>query len=399
MRSPTPSDAWQRIARLGVSLLGATLGVALWLGLLYWLGDDPERPRIQLEAESLQLTAGEGSQTDQGLAISRPGANGLILVQGGIQPLRARDYQVLRWRIQGLEEAHELRLVWASPASVRRPFDRVLTPAERRAGMIRLDADPRWEGMIIALGLAIVTPPGSSDGPWVIQSLSILPTRPRPSELMHLIWSDWLSDQGWVGRSINFTDSAAGQGRVRPLWPIAVWCGLAILLSLLLAIPWRGNHSWWPYLLILWLGWLALDIRWQILLSGRLDHIRSLYAGLAGEERHRVSLDQPFWPIVQSLRAKLGPQPQRLLILADPADYVANRLRYHLLPHNVRLVPELADTTGLRVGDALLLLSPVARGSYDPARAELRGSQRRVRVEQQLDLGGFGVLLQVTEVD
>lgn len=390
---------WRQALAFGFALIGATLGVVLWLGLVYALGEDPSRPSIRLEAGALEITAGEGRPTEQGLVIERPAANGLVLIQGVTRPLRAQDYPALRWEVKGLSEDQELRFVWATPASVRRPFDRILTPEERRAAEIRLAADPRWEGTIVALGLAVIDPRGDLASSILIRSLTLMPRRPALAELPHLIWADWLRDQGWIGRSINFTDSAAGQARIRPLWSVAIWCALAALIYLVLVPPWRGGRSWLPYLAVLLLGWCVLDVRWQALLVERLDQVRSLYAGLSGEERQRAGPDQSFWPFVQTLRAELGSKPQRVWIIADPADYVANRLRYHLLPHNIRLLPELGETAGLQVGDTVFLKGSAAGRLYDPTRKVLIFAKRQVQVVPRLDLGGFGTLLQVTEVD
>jgi hypothetical protein len=390
--------SWYRPLALVAALLSATFGLWLLLAGVYLWSDDPARPTMRIDAQSLQLTAGEGAQSDQGLRVERAAPNGLVLVQGAIRPFEARDYRGLGWRLDGLDATRALRVIWATAATTRKPFDRLISTAERRAGFVDLTEDPNWEGLIVGVGLAVVGSEPESE-PLLFESLTLQPRRPALSAILPLAWNDWRRDLGWTGRSINFTDSAEGTGRIRPLIPVVVWCALAALIHLLLAPPWRGFRTWTPYGVILLVGWLVLDARWQWLLLERLDQTRALYAGLDAVERRRVGPDQGFYPFIADIRDRLGTEPARLLLVAsDPAGYGANRARYHLLPHNVRLTATLDAASGVTPGDFVLLMSPLDRMAHDRARSELVFGDWRLAVSSELSRPGLGTLFRVAPV-
>jgi hypothetical protein len=390
--------SWYRPLALVAALLSATFGLWLLLAGVYLWSDDPARPTMRIDAQSLQLTAGEGAQSDRGLRVERAAPNGLVLVQGAIRPFEARDYRGLGWRLDGLDATRALRVIWATAATTRKPFDRLISTAERRAGFVDLTEDPNWEGLIVGVGLAVVGSEPESE-PLLFESLTLQPRRPALSAILPLAWNDWRRDLGWTGRSINFTDSAEGTGRIRPLIPVVVWCALAALIHLLLAPPWRGFRTWTPYGVILLVGWLVLDARWQWLLLERLDQTRALYAGLDAVERRRVGPDQGFYPFIADIRDRLGTEPARLLLVAsDPAGYGANRARYHLLPHNVRLTATLDAASGVTPGDFVLLMSPLDRMAHDRARSELVFGDWRLAVSSELSRPGLGTLFRVAPV-
>ena len=396
MKHSVLQASWYRPLALVAALLGATLGLWLLLAGVYLWSDDPARPTIRIDAPELQLTAGEGAQSERGLRVERAASNGLILVQGAIRPFEARDYRGLGWRIDGLDQTRELRVIWATSATTRKPFDRLISPDERRAGVVNLTDDPNWAGLIVGVGLAVVGSESEAE-PLLFESLTLQPRRPALSAILSLVWNDWRRDLGWTGRSINFTDSAEGTGRIRPLIPVVVWCALAALIHLLLVPPWRGFRSWTPYGLILLVGWLALDVRWQWLLLERLDQTRSLYAGLEADERQRTGPDQGFYPFIADIRARLGTEPVRIfLVTSDPASYGANRARYHLLPHNVRLSTTLDAASGVEPGDVVFLMSPLDRTAHDRARSELVFGDWRLAVSSELSQPGLGTLFRVT---
>lgn len=397
MKHPVLQASWYRPFALIAALLGATLGLWLLLVGVYLWSEDPARPTIRLDARALQLTAGEGAQSERGLRVERAAPNGLVLVQGAIRPFEARDYRGLTWRIDGLDEARELRVIWATAATTRKPFDRMISPDERRAGFVALTEDPNWRGLIVGVGLAVVGS-NSETGPLLFEQLTLQPRRPSRSEILPLAWNDWRRDLGWSGRSINFTDSAAGEGRIRPLIPVVVWCALAALIHLLLAPPWLGFRAWTPYGVILLVGWLALDARWQWLLLERLEQTHALYAGRDTVERHRLGPDQGFLPFIAEVRDRLGAEPVRIFIVTpDPVGYVANRARYHLLPHNVRLIATLDAASGVSPGDAVLLMSPLDRTAHDRVRSEIVFGDWRLAVSRELSQPGLGTLFRVVQ--
>ncbi|MBK1718867.1 hypothetical protein [Thiocystis violacea] len=387
------TSRWRRPIGLVLAVLGGFLGLILLLGVIGRWVDDPAAPRVRLQGQDLQLVNGEGGPADGGISVVRSGANATIVIQGAIRAFEAKDYQGIGWRLDGLSTDQELRIIWATAANTRKPFDRVVSAGERESGFLDLTADPNWDGLVVGVGLAIV---GPLSEPLLLQEMMLQPKIPMLREILPKAWRDWMHDEGWSGRSINFTDSASSAVHLTPTLLVAIWCAMAGLLYLLLNPPWRGFRGSAPYVAILLLGWLMLDARWQWLLIQRLDQTRSLYDGLDEVARQKAGPDRDFFPFLHEIRGHLADKVVRLFIVSpDPAGYGPARARYHLLPHNAYLAASLDQGMGVKAGDYVLMLMPLDQVSYERGSSTLSFDGYRLPVSLELARPGLGVLFKV----
>jgi len=159
----------------------------------------------------------------------------------------------------------------------------------------------------------------------------------------------------------------------------------------------RSAH-WLNGIIMLFLvAWLALDVLWQWHLFGRLRETHANYAGLGPEARLRAGPDAALVPALDRLRERLPDAPARILVLSeDPTDYLAGRVRYRLMPHNVLLQgARLPSRTQMRAGDYLLLLGSPDAIRYDEDDGLLRQGQRRIPAALELEIPRLATLYQV----
>jgi hypothetical protein len=154
-----------------------------------------------------------------------------------------------------------------------------------------------------------------------------------------------------------------------------------------------------PYAALFLLGWLALDLRWQWDLSGRLERTVERFAGKDETARRLADQDGDLYRFLLEVRQRLPPKPARLFIVsAAPADgtaYHARRARYHLLPHNG--YAGLSRPPGAKVaapGDYVLILSPMPAVRYNRQEQVLEWDTKRLPA-RILHLAPAGALFRV----
>ncbi len=223
------------------------------------------------------------------------------------------------------------------------------------------------------------------------------PSRSTLASQFAAILSEWTRADGWTGRSINFNQGAARDGRVPPVPVMALWIGLGSLLFALMNPPWRGFRSLLPYGLLVIAGWLPLDLMWQQDLIARLRQTASIYAGLDETERQLAGPDRALYAFLREVRGHLPDSSARVFILgADPTGSTIGRARYHLLPHNVSL--GLADPPSVdqaHPGDFLLVLSPMRQVRFDRERGLLIAGNAQLPVEPVYTDNAAGELFRV----
>lgn len=358
---------WRPVASFLIAVFGGALLVILALWLLYRSGDPLVAPHLMLTGADLQLTAGAGEETAEGVSIRQPEANEVAIVQGAIRPLEAAQYRRLSWQVDGLKPDQQVGLIWSTADNPRRIREQALSFDQDGEGRLDLHDEPKWTGQIVAIGLVIK---GALQEPILVRSLTLQSPPPTFTMLLNALTSGWTEVDGWTGRSINFDDGGPRDASFRPVVVTALWVALAGLLYALLNPPWRGHRSLAPYAVILVIGWLALDLRWQWVLGQRLVQTQALYAGLDDEARQLAGPDRRLYPFVREVRQHLPAKPARIFILSeDPNGYVSGRARYHLLPHNTYAgLSVLPDAKQAHPGDYVLVLEPLPGLDYDRER-------------------------------
>lgn len=364
-----------------LAVLGGALLAVLALVLFYLLGGlAVVAPPVVLPGAKLQLVSGQGGQTPAGLEIHQVGPQGWAAARGTARMAPAALYRQFAWRIDGLQPGSEIRLVWATVADPRTSHERVLPPVGSDEGVLDLGTEPGWQGRIAGIGLAVRGPLSQS---LVVQRLELRPVIPTVGALLREMVEDWTTFEDWSQRSINYHSGAPLSALFPPVVMVALWMGFGAALYALFDPPRRAPGALLPYAALFLLGWLALDARWQWDLGQRLPQTARDFAGKSAEDRRLAALDGEFYRFLREVRQRLPERPARLLIVsADPAGFWAGRARYHLLPHNGYAgFARLPTPDAARVGDYVLILSPLAEARYDPERRMLEEGDTRLPVE------------------
>ena len=373
---------------------GGALLTVLVLLLFYRTGGlAAVAPPVVLPGAKLQLASGQGGQTPAGLEIRQTGAQGWAAAQGAARIAPAALYRQFSWEVDGLQAGSELRLVWATLADPRTTQEKLLPPAGPDGGVLDLSAEPRWQGRIAAIGLAVR---GPLSQPLVVRRLELRPVTPTAGVLLREMVADWTAFEDWSQRSINYTSGAPLNALFPPVVMVALWIGFGAALYALFDPPRRAPGVLLPYAALFLLGWLALDLRWQWDLGQRLKLTAASFAGKSEEDRRLAALDGGYYRFLLEIRQRLPQQPARLFIVsADPSSFWVGRARYHLLPHNSYAgFAHLPAPGTVRAGDYILILSPLAGVDYNAEQGVLKGGGVKLPAEM-LHVASLGGLFRV----
>ena len=371
---------WSRLGWM-LAALGGTLLAVLAMLLFYRMGGlTMAAPPVILHGDKLQLASGQGGPTPTGLEIRQTGPQGWAAAQGAARLAPAALYRRLSWQVEGRPAGSELWLVWTTLADPQTPQQKMLPAAPTSEGVLDLSAEPRWQGRIVAIGLAVR---GPLSQPLVVHRLELRPVVPTTGALLRSMVEDWTTFEDWNQRSINYVSGAPLNALFPPVVMVALGLGFSAALYALFNPSRRTPGAWLPYAALFLLGWLALDLRWQWDLGQRLAQTARDFAGGNEEDRRLAALDGEFYRFLREVRQRLPEQPVRLFIVStDPAGFWAGRARYHLLPHNgyagfARLPPP----GQVRAGDYVLILTPLLNIDYDTERRVLRGDRAQLPAE------------------
>ena len=140
---------------------------------------------------------------------------------------------------------------------------------------------------------------------------------------------------------------------------------------------------------VVFLGWLALDARWQTNLLRQLDLTRQQFAGKSWEEKHLAAEDGALFNFMQQAKAKLPAASGRVLYFSDD-DFLRGRGAYHLYPRNVLAGNALPKAAQLRAGDIIVLYAKKSV-KYYPARQMLAWDDQSLTVDMLLLTAGNAV--------
>jgi hypothetical protein len=152
-----------------------------------------------------------------------------------------------------------------------------------------------------------------------------------------------------------------------------------------------------PFVALFLVSWLALDLRWQWELTGRLERTEERFAGKDETGRRQADLDGDLYRFLLEVRQRLPAKPVRLFIIsADPGGFWAGRARYHLLPHNGYMDFRRPPLQGVaHAGDYVLVLT-MNEVRFNPDRQTLEWEGGGLAVER-LFTAPDGALFRVRE--
>ena len=130
---------------------------------------------------------------------------------------------------------------------------------------------------------------------------------------------------------------------------------------------------------LVFLGWFALDMRWQTNLLRQLDLTRQQFAGKSWKQKHLAAEDGALFDFMQQAKSKLPAAPGRILYFSDD-DLLRGRGAYHLLPRNVLASNYLPKAAQFRAGDTIVLYAKKGV-KHDPSRQVLAWDDQSLQVE------------------
>jgi hypothetical protein len=385
--------------------------------------------------DALTLSKGQGYSGKDKLVIE--GLEGEVAVASLSMPsFRAEDFAFVRWTITGMTPGVEMEFLWRTAEN--RVFKRPLVWTGDTATPLQMAQDKNWRRQIIGLALVVK---GRLAAPITIKGVSLLSARAA----LLIMLKRWFVLDRWQGTSINFMDGDAVEQDIAPvpaiaaiiLLALALYWGLAKFVQVTdipkavagitapspqpsgprpeEAVPsprlrgyrrigalseGRGEGEK-PQALsrisinvavvlgVVFLGWFALDIRWQTNLLRQLDLTRQQFAGKSWEGKHLAAEDGALFDFMQQAKAKLPAASGRILYFSDD-NFLRGRGAYHLYPRNVLASNDLPKAAQFRAGDTIVLYAKKSV-KYYPARQVLAWDDQSLPVETLMLAAGNAV--------
>jgi len=320
---------------------------------------------ITIKAASLKVIFGQGEYVDQALSLQQlTNTDNNAIISAGRMSLAASNYPFLQYTINNFQPGLDLFFFWRTRDNPQQITTTELYWSGDGPAYFNLSKEPEWKGHISEIGLLIYG--DLRNEPLEIVELELHPYSAKT--LLSTIWSEWTAFTGWSQTSINILVGMPPKSILSPTLATGAWCGLAIFLyaswCLAVAIKTRKKPKASIIVLtsIVLIGWLMLDLKWQIELFHQLSDTKYLYAGKNTEEKHLAAEDGELYAYIKHLKTTVLPDdPARIFILhdSDGHNYWRLRAQYHLLPHNVYNYGRYPQPENIRVGDWLLLLDNI----------------------------------------
>ncbi len=341
---------------LGSAVLVVGLSVMAWQWRMH--GDETLQ-RLALDAEHLDFVIGGGQLEADTLMVERY-QDGIALLSSGRVDLDSSQWRLLRLDLEFDDEIVSLdqapAFFWRR-ANQPRQVSRITLDGAR---VFDLAASEDWYGRIVEFGFFF---PENQGAPATIRQASLESL--DLGNALALLPVQWTDFELWTQRSAHWLPG----GAMRQALPLTGLVIATVLLAGLLAWCFAGRREGVLCLVVmLFIGWLALDLRWG------WDRVRQAELSLAQlrhmsvAERMRDGELGVFSSYLERLAEEhFGAPPRRILLVRDPDEhrYFGLRAKYQLLPHSVSVVHELPGPLRMENADFVLFLGDFTDG--DPS--------------------------------
>ena len=334
----------------------------------------------------LSFASGKGEARDGSLTIQTLSQKGDAFVFMKLDELRANDYATITVNIDGLSKYTKAALLWGRMSE---PGESYTAPLERSFGnffKVRFHTKKDWRDFISGFGVLVW---GRLQDPVTIKSIELKPKSFSSIDIFYRLWQDVSYFEEWSQRSAHFIRGEKRDALFHPLPFVAGWIVLSSGLYFLLArFVFRVRHEQalvkdqiqidiFCIGLLFLIGWLALDLRWQVHLWHQLNMTRHQFAGKTLDQKHLAGDDRKLYSFIQQLKqASLPKTPTRIFILSnDPVrvdKYRRLKAHYYLLPHNVSSHAKYPPITYVEGNDYLLKVTDIDGLSYSSQEGVLR---------------------------
>jgi hypothetical protein len=271
------------------------------------------------------------------------------------------------------------------------------------SGRITLTDSITEDGVITNLGLVIQ---GALPAALTVHELVLRPIQPGMLQLLEQLWQELWTFEGWGGYSVNFIFGGKADALFPPVIAVALWVVIsALVFKALIVIAYHRFRSpnIVPIAVFFLIGWMILDVRWQIDLWRQLRDTHQLYGSKSLAEKRLVDQDADIYREIREIANFLPEEPARIFVVsADPkgrgtTEYLRLRSHYHLLPHNVYSESDQPPATphDAHSGDYVLILKPMKGLSFSQDEQILRwGHDKSIHVALVANTS-LGVLFRV----
>lgn len=341
----------------------ALAALLLWLGWTAWaLSGSALQQRwlapIELTPElgAWRMAVGAGEVTERGFTITWPGPLGNAIVAIEL-PDALEAARFSRVEVHAVERLPgSLTLGWSTSQTFRQTSTQIIQRLDEATGITVLDGNRHWKDDIYFLSIEQM---GFTSGPWTLQSLTLHQELREFSQLQRLLWSSLFPADPWAQRNPHFIWPLNAPLPISPVAALAIWALLSVLLMWLMGVGRAKQRLVWLLMPML-IGWLLLDLRWQVELAYKARDTYRTFAELSAEERFGNDLDGHLFEFLQRLRSAHERSEFERVFAFSEFEFLRKRARYHLATWAVRESPVSALTPGLsaqlRPGDLVLLL-------------------------------------------
>jgi len=251
--------------------------------------------------------------------------------------------------------------------------------------LLDLSGNPDWTGEIIGIAVALRGYPGD-----VVLIRGIDAQKNTLGNRLSTEIRGWVTFRPWDGQSINLTIIGARDRAVSPVLLMAIAIGLGWLAASRIRPP--RSVATLVVVSIVLIGWVGLDVRWQLDLLAKYRATIEQFGGGPIEERWRRGPDGDIYALAAAVKREIRDPAQRVFVFGDEP-YSRGRAAYHLLPLLVHYDPvagALPSAHFIRPGD-LIFLTWSRQVRYDKDAQQLFWDGGSVRVKPIGDIHGNAV--------
>ena len=375
-------DSRSRVARRALAFaIPAVAAVVLVLVIgsatsqVGWLKSQTVGDRLPVNAKSPLAGVGRGSLAKDGYLLEVP-ADGNIAVAAWTQlPSRLAELPLVRCDCVPRRVDATLDILWRRADDPARTFRARIARELGETQLLDLSRNPDWTGEIIGIAIALGGYPGD-----VVLIRGVEAYKDTAANRVAIEIGNWSTFRKWDGQSINLAIIGARDRAISPVLLVAAAIGLGLLASSLVR-PSRSVISL-AILTVVTIGWLGLDLRWQVDLLAKHRATVEEFGGGPIEERWRRGADADIYALAASLKRASQDPTQRVFVFGDES-YSRGRAAYHLLPllvHYDAVSGALPSARFIRPGD-LIFQTWSRQVRYDKDSQQLIWNGGSVRVK------------------
>ncbi len=331
--------------------------------------------RFAIDSKGPVASVGGGSLSKDGYLLEiAPGGTTAVAAWAQVPPGIAA-FSLIRCDCVPRRVDADLHILWHRTDVPDKTFSARIEHELGETQLLDLSADPNWSGEINGVAIALRGYPGDV---LLIRGVSAHENTMANRIVIEL--ADWASIRVWNGQSINLTIIGARERAISPVLLVAVAIGLGFLASSGLR-PARSVAAVGVITAVL-IGWIGLDIRWQLDLLSKLRSTTEQFGSGAIEQRWAKGPDRDIYLLATSVKRAMHDPGQRVFVFGDEP-YARGRAAYHLLPlivHYDAVAGAIPNAKFMRAGDLIFLTwSRQVRYDKEAERLFWNGGSVRVR--------------------